>query len=508
VPPPPPPPPPPPAPVAPPAGPAYYLAPGGSDAADGRTPDTAWRTFDRAIPALAPGDTLVLLDGRYERGTTGLAAIDCRDGGNARSGSAAAPITVRAANERRAFLASDGTEAALGLYGCAWWRVEGLRLASRDDPRAGQAGGYPLRVDDVEHVELRRLLGSHNNRMENTHVFAIENSRHVLLEECEAYFFHRHAFSVWRSRWVTIRRCYANSMQRAAHGCCSDIDNRGHGDEAFSLYGTSDSVVENSVSENQANGFQIHGIASPLDPSGHGGRRNRVLGCMSLGDAVAALVSSRVVGAYHNARDNEFRDFVAAGTSGNGLYLRGVAGTLIDRATLVGSTGSSGLVADSGDAGYGGTCGGGNPDGCSFQATDVLALDNARAGVAVSGTSDWTIDGINAAGNGVDFHADGSRIGRAESRPDPSVGVGPGRCVLWARPDSAAKGAGRDGGDLGATVARRYQDGVLTDAPLWDPATGAFPCGAVVAGVNDGDLACANLHARLGVGDPDRCPMP
>src|SRR5262249_46585426 len=33
----------------------------------------------------------------------------------------------------------------------------------------------------------------------------------------------------------------------------------------------------------------------------------------------------------------------------------------------------------------------------------------------------------------------------------------------------------------------------------WCPATGAFPCGAVVAGVNDGPIRCTNVHERLNV---------
>ena len=56
-------------------------------------------------------------------------------------------------------------------------------------------------------------------------------------------------------------------MLYGAKGCCSTIDNRDYGDEAISIYGTSDSIIENCISENEANGYQIHGIASPLDPT-------------------------------------------------------------------------------------------------------------------------------------------------------------------------------------------------------------------------------------------------
>src|SRR6185295_4958501 len=156
-------------------------------------------------------------------------------------GTAAQPITIRATNERKAFLSSDGQQTGFEMTNCAWWNVEGLRAANTDTSSGDQLAGYPFRFDKLDHVHLRRLLGSHNNRMQNTHVYAVENSQNVLLEECEAYFYHRHAFSIWRSRYVTLRRNYANSMLYGSKACCSTIDNWSYGDGAVVLYGSSDS---------------------------------------------------------------------------------------------------------------------------------------------------------------------------------------------------------------------------------------------------------------------------
>jgi hypothetical protein len=69
------------------------------------------------------------------------------------------------------------------------------------------------------------------------------------------------------------------------------------------------------------------------------------------------------------------------------------------------------------------------------------------------------------------------------------------------------KGAGDNGADIGANIVYRTENGVLTHAPLWDPATGAFPCGAVVPGINDGARACRNLHERLNV-NTNGCRLP
>jgi hypothetical protein len=496
----------------PPSGRTYFISPAGDDDDAGTSRSTPFKSFDHAIDRLEPGDLLVVMDGTYKRGTTGLPRIHC--GSNAKSGTSSAPITIRAENERRAFLDSDGYQAGFEMMNCKWWRVEGLRAASEDNADGNPSDGYPFRFSEIENVTLRRLLGSHNNRPHNTHVYAIEYSQNVLVEECEAYFFHRHAFSLWKSYGIVLRRCYANSMRYGQKDCCSDVDNRDFGDEAYSVYGTSASVLENCVSENEANGFQIHGIANPLDPSGHGGRNNQILGSLSVDDTISGLVSSRETdGDYHNALGNLFRDFVAIETQGTGLYLRGAAGTVVENSTLFGSRGGSGLLADGGASGLGGTCGSGNPQGCGFTARNVLALDNNTYGIATEDQDTWSIEYSNAVGSEADWGV-GESVGdtsghvqRSDDIDPGAMGRGEGQCLLWVPAGSPMKGAGTDGQDIGANIVYRYENGRLTDIPLWDRSTGAFPCGAIVEGINDGDRACSNLHRRVNA-NTNGCPLP
>jgi hypothetical protein len=492
------------------------MSPSGNDGAAGTSRGAPLRTFNVALRKLAPGDMLVLLDGTYTRGSTGLPRIDCGTGTlkNAVSGTSSNPITIRAENERRAFLSSDGEQAGFEMVNCSWWNVEGLRAASRDNASGELTSGYAFRIHDVTNVTLRRLLGSHNNRRHNTHVFAVEDSKNVLLEECEAYFFHRHAFSIWKSYGVTLRRCYANSMRYGDHGCCSDIDNRPYGDSAFTLYGSSATIVENCVSENRANGVHIAGISNALDPSGSGGRNNKILGTISIDDAIPAVVSSRDVdGRYHNALGNVFRDFVAVEPTGNGLFLRGAADSVVDNVTLYASTGGSGFVADGGDPELGGTCGSRNREGCGFTARNVLSIENAGLGIASESQHDWRIERSNATGNDAnwvvgDTIADASGNVQQSLERDPGpVGLGAGECLVWIPTGSPMKGAGTDGRDIGANIVNRYQNGTLTSTPLWNRDTGAFPCGAIVAGVNDGSIACSNLHRRLNV-NTNGCRLP
>jgi hypothetical protein len=74
--------------------------------------------------------------------------------------------------------------------------------------------------------------------------------------------------------------------------------------------------------------------------------------------------------------------------------------------------------------------------------------------------------------------------------------------------NSILKGAGVAGADIGANVLYRYENGLLTKKPLWDPASGRFPCGATVPGLNDvAGSSCFDVHKRLNV-NANGCSLP
>jgi hypothetical protein len=230
-----------------------------------------------------------------------------------------------------------------------------------------------------------------------------------------------------------------------------------------------------------------------------------------------------------------FRDFVAVRPSGNGIYFRAAADSRAENVTLYDSSSNSGLMADDTNGGLGGTCstslvcstsggscssnddcGSGvctrNPEGCSFTATNTLSVNNASYGLSATHHT-FLIDFANAAGNGDNYGmsesiGDSSGSVRSSLSQMPSgVGLGSGQCILWIPPGSNMKGAGKGGADIGANILRRYEGGQLTAKPLWDPATGRFPCGRVIPGINDGQKRCENLHQRLNV-NTNGCPFP
>lgn len=464
--------------LAPPTGVTRYLAPAplGNDANAG-TIGAPWRTFKRAIPALNPGDSLALHDGIY----IDSLYMNCASGGNAKNGTQALPITVRAMNERKAHIHSDGTFPPFWQENCSWWRFNGLHASNTKycgtqatgcttEGNPTQDNGNVFYWENVRNIDNYRLLGHDPNVVENTHVYRTYLSADVLFEECEAYAGHRHHFSTRADVRVTYRRCYANSLHKYAKGttgCTGSCDNHEWGDEAFNLYGSSDCLIENSISEYGAQGYQIHGEKNPLAPDGDkasdgtrsGGRRNRILGCISLDDnEVSFVAASRLVGGiYRDTKGNVVEDFLVVNSGGNGLFFRNSSGNVVRRATIV--RGAHAAIQGKGSDYQGTTCAT-NPSKCSLTVADILLSGNASGISNVDGFPPITQTNVKT--------------------------VTP-TCLL--RPTSG----------VGADLWSRYMDGEKTAQPLWN-ADGSFPCGAVVPNVNDGPRACRNVHLRLGVG--------
>src|SRR5262249_19113832 len=106
---------------------AYHVRPDGIDSDDG-SPAHPWRSIHRAVdktktPAVHPGETIVLMNGTW---TTGI-NIDCSANGNANIGEENRPITIKAMNERQAFIRGDGKSTPFRMSNCAHWTIRGLR---------------------------------------------------------------------------------------------------------------------------------------------------------------------------------------------------------------------------------------------------------------------------------------------------------------------------------------------------------------------------------------------
>jgi len=305
---------------------------------------------------------------------------------------------------------------------------------------------------------------------------------------------------LFHSTHAIVRRNYVNSRGypdlaggRASGGGTG-------GDESFSCYPCAESTFENNISEGSGEGFTVNASA----PSAG----NVFVGNVSLNDNEAFRPNARGDDADRMPKDTKYRHDVGVGVKSVGFHNRATKNTDVDHVSLfLAGSSAQGFVADGyaaghrGDRDYRFVCANSvvvAPQGAAAGVTIAFPADSVRA--------DWTIDHVVAFGTRKGFSpaAGDSRL-RNASPNDPGFGA----CRLWCPDGAACKGAASDGGDLGATVLYRYENGASTDKPLWDPATGAFlGAGAVIPGVNDvAGSSLFDVHTRLNVNE-NGCRFP
>jgi hypothetical protein len=482
----------------------YYISPNGSDNYSGFSTSTPWKTFAYAIPQLIPGDTLVLMDGIYDLSNSGYISI------SAKNGTPESPITIKAENERKAFLKGDG-RSVIHLANCEWWNIEGLRTKGFDNIEF-RAYGHVIRIEKSNHINLRRMLITHSNRSSNLHLMIIDGSSNVLVEESELYYYHRHAIIGWGGSYnLTYRRNYVHSRSYDDLGCdgCYQSGSPGRGSEPTSFYGVGNSLQENNIVEDSYYGATTHANGA----TDYAGSNNRFLGNISLNTLRGPQLSSRCGGddpcpESKKASGNIYKNTVVLNPSGRGFLIQDGINTQISNASVFGGPTNYGIDAwheSANDA---------IKNDLSLYVENIL-IQGVTFGVDVEDydSGDWQFEYIHVYDNELNFKPNDINcpncfINISAENPGMYNSDTKNGCVVFVPESSPLKGAGKDGTDIGANVLYRYQDGVLTDEPLWDAETGKFPCGAIVPGVNDiPDSSCFDVHERLNI-NCNECYLP
>jgi hypothetical protein len=215
------------------SGTTYYMSPAGSTngATCGSSSDPC-QNFSDAIPQLNPGDTLILMDGTYQKDSTGTPTIICSGtGSNAQNGAANARITIKAQHERRALIkAVDWSAHPFWMRHCGYWNIEGVHVEGGDF-RLGLANGHAVAIWDSHDIVFRRNLVRFNNRCRNGAIVSVARTRRSLFEENEIYSFHRNGMGSGSGN--VYRRNYMNSRGATNPPCYqtpgSHLTTRGDG---------------------------------------------------------------------------------------------------------------------------------------------------------------------------------------------------------------------------------------------------------------------------------------
>jgi hypothetical protein len=455
------------------------------------------------------------MNGTYENKTTGLPDIDCSNSAMAHNGTSSLPITIMAQDERQALLKSDGTTAAFDMTRCSYWNIIGLSGSSTDlSPNKGGDSKSIFQIGYSTDLVLKRLLSAYTNRYFNNHTYEIAYSSRILVEESEAYYFHRHGFSFYQSKNITVRRSYANARDYADLPDGHESLNLTGGDDAYSLYYTSDSIIENSIVQGNSQGFKIHG--GPNFDDSPGGQNNKLLGDIFFGGPTAAYggkIETRMIdNVVWPTKNNIFKNVLFYTNSGVGIFLESTVDASLENVTFY-DMGADGIQVKEGDDA--------NPwcplipEGCNFTLLNSIVYNSAKYNISVRDDIDWFISysNINSSGYG-DFRAYSEVISDASDHVQHSLSVVPtkmdpknGYTPIYIPNGSNMKGAGMNGADIGATILYRYENGILSQDPLWDPKTGAFTCGAILSGINDMvGSSCFDVHTQLNV-SPQTLPL-
>jgi hypothetical protein len=475
--------------------PSFFVSPTGNDAGAGTRADP-WGTLPISLGRLHPGDRLTLLDGDYDTRLLGKLSVQCASsatacGGHAcDNGSPTAPITVRADHERAARL--FGRTKPIELANCSDWVIDGLYAVSLDD--AADPNGQVVHLTNSQSIELHHMLVQSPNRYGNNHAIEISHSTNVLVEDTEVYDFFRSAIDFYLSHNVTLRRFYANGRGAAdiPGGYTSSCAG---GDEGVLSYYAGDILIEDVIVEAVCGGVRI---TAGRNTSGDTnlGDNHRVFDAIAIGPGKTGfqVFSDCDASAPCNSPDrfgsgNTFTNVVATGFD-IGLEMEGQNNRIVNATALGGSAGIT-LTVYASSGGLAATA----------YVTSALVA-GATNGVYAVGQADWSVQTSNVFSATTPYSPNDAHV-TGSLTIDPVLGG----CVAYLPPSSPMRTAAA-GKPIGAEIRTRSVDGVATAQPFWDPQTGKFPCGAVVAGVNDNPASsCAGVHTRLAVGTGG-CALP
>jgi hypothetical protein len=178
--------------------------------------------------------------------------------------------------------------------GCRFIVFDGFRVTGADrSSSANPAGQQRTNVDimNCDDVKVRWFLLSTNNRYFNDYLFAFEFCLRPIIEDSEAYDYHRHAYSMWKDSKGRASRVYCNSRGRADITGGYVSNSMAGGDECVSIYGTEGFKVENMVSED-GRGVQMHAGADFTGAAG--GSNTLVVGGIGRDEELSFYMDSRV----------------------------------------------------------------------------------------------------------------------------------------------------------------------------------------------------------------------
>ena len=418
----------------------YYVAPNGSNSGAGSI-DSPWATFDHTMDHLQPGDVLVLKDGVYKQ------SLNIKV-----SGTSGKPITIKAQTDGSAVVDGDFIRTPFQIGYRNYITVEGIYFK--------ESNFHVIDIKMADNLIFRRVTASDCINPEvNYHVWRLDGVTNSLFEDCAGWGNGRNTMLIYKpSHHVTVRRFYGRYHDKQSS----------HGPVVIQIYGSHDCLLENVIITYDGQGtwgspteYYLSGI-NIWDNNQSSTYNNKIYGC---------VVYDLNMGNYP-AQDYgvEAKSFQTYGNKWlNNVSVNNMHGIVFSNDRTLTATN---LTIANNVAGVVFRDNYENPATDYLNLTNSIIVNSRLCGFdfypadTPSGGGSSILHTYNTFYNNATQFYDGSHH-PTENNVNPafdteSYGYG----AYLVRP-SALSGLGKDDADIGAEVLYCYEDGILTDIPLW-----------------------------------------
>jgi hypothetical protein len=431
----------------------YYISPFGSDGNSGTSCNNAWKTFSYAQDSARAwcGDTLYLCDGTYNADEGGITVEPSCTSGNA--------FTIKAVNEGFAIVDGDYSRTPFEIDNKNYIIVEGIHFKESDS--------NVIDLDTADNLIFRRVTARDVYNPENNyHVWRITGVTNSLFEDCAGWGNGRNIVLIYKpSHHITLRRFYMQYHDKQSI----------HGPGCSQVYGSHNILYENVICTYDHEGtwdpeWYVSGV-NIWDNNQNSAYNNRIYGAVTYDiDMPASNGASDfgVASKSHQITGNEIINSVGINNY-RGIPFSGDSNFNIDKVTLVDHY--YGISHDETYCPPTYTKESGYVTGATIK--NSIIMDNTGYGLSLNidskcndylGTVAHTYNSYW--NNNVNFDGTSQGIGEVINiNPNFNTAVY-GKGAYLIRPDSL-KGYGNGGGDIGAEVLYKYNNGILTNEPLW-----------------------------------------
>ncbi len=330
-----------------------------------------------------------------------------------KSGTPSQPISIRALHDGEVTIDGEGSRIPVSISG-NYIVVEGIV--------ARNSSTYVYRITGSYNI-VRRCSGYDAAYSENTgHVFGILGF-YNLIEDCVASGTGRHLYMVYNSNAEgngnVLRRCFGKWVSHSNMGVNSEFNN----------YGAVETIFENNIGwgGTQYASASLHANYEET----YQAQNLKFLGNIIMRSGKIGLIVA-------NTKDAQIENNLIYGNAYGVRLYSDASGTVFKNNTIM----------DSGNYGI-------SSENSSHMIKNTIIFKNRDAYSSTLGSFSYT----NLFGNS-----------GGDTPPNSCLhcfSTDPGDIGLTIPDSSPMKGAGENGSDIGANVCYRYENGILTNVPLW-----------------------------------------